>query len=1309
MADEPRYSTQGAYGLKKCHDSKSAIVDIIFVHGLTGNRETTWTDRDTKVFWPETLLPNDIPDARILTFGYDADIVHFLSTASQNRIGNHAQNFINVLSQLREKSETALLSSKNSAEGHLQHIVECTVGITFLGTPHCGSNLANWAKVFGRVITMFKRTNTRLLETLSPDSEVLAWIQKDFHTMLRSRQQEGKQPLRITCFYEELPIHGIGEIVPMHSAILPSYNSIGIRKNHMDMAKFSDEEDPGYLAVSTEIWRWVKDIKSQRQLVQSSEGPNVEALNRQQYYPQYPAAMNTLQPGQRALPQSNEAAISPFEACMAQFGPRFFQPGYSGTAPVFQGGNTVSGQTVSGHGKVVQGNNMRAEGDMTFYATATATATPMQGGNQVSDTFVASGGFAIVGNNLSAAGNITINAGPSSEKKCLQALFATDPADDRAKHISFKGNPVRSIFTWITDGKAYKTWVDRGTGSRLLWISGGPGMGKTMLAIFLSEELKQIADDNGLVLYYFCEGRDPKRNCTINILRGLIYTLVQQRPALIKHLLPDYEVRSDALFETEAIEPLWRILINMIRDPTTGPVYCIIDGIDECASTSLTHLEHILKKLAGFYHLQITRKPSGDDHEACKAEATSPEHLPSQHDDIQASPHTPPPVFKVALVSREEPECLPRELSEFERVQLRKPGQTPIESTEPTIDGNIEDSSPGVTVPGSPGAGSPPPSPAPAEPPDSCGYACSLDLYIRTKVDELVRSKRFDDSYGDLLKDQLAARGDGTFLWVDTAVDQLSENASQYSGPDLCTLPSRTDALYCLGLLEAPARMASTIGFVLRWATVAFRPLTIGELSAVVYFVNGQPNGPEIQEVQSAIGVCRSLLDVSENGEVKLAHQSTKAFLTDLDSPLVENPRTQQFHVDEDMTHAEIASVSIAYVERSPFHQCWWHLASIDVGTTHEETVIPNPDLLAQYPFIQYSSLYWPDHLNRAPQGLVNLKSPLFSPGSEIRRNWFQSVWEVIQRRDASLTPGNMSLLHIAAYFDLQELAEVLSRREPPDRFRARIEKINFDFMTPLFTAADRGSPRVFAFLLDHGACQKSTALKEDILQFTSRKGRMELVEILISRGAEPNHFMFENIGDKTASLALRHAPRKLKDFVINAGYREDRDINELIKVDHGANMSPLQCAVCCGHEEVARVLLQCGANVHYTTTAGWTAMHFAAEPSTSTVSYPLQNSSKGLDVDYQYSEAVVKPLQEQDTVQSYHIAVHRLEGNSVADPVIHSAPPVHYHDYTPPPLPPRPQRLSKSSYQQSVTSTQHHLETHDLKQSEWEAARYIC
>lgn len=76
------------------------------VHGLTGNLESTWTDKSTGIAWPEALLKNDLPQSRIVTFGYDADIVHFWSMAAQNRIGNHAQTLINVLAQMRERTET---------------------------------------------------------------------------------------------------------------------------------------------------------------------------------------------------------------------------------------------------------------------------------------------------------------------------------------------------------------------------------------------------------------------------------------------------------------------------------------------------------------------------------------------------------------------------------------------------------------------------------------------------------------------------------------------------------------------------------------------------------------------------------------------------------------------------------------------------------------------------------------------------------------------------------------------------------------------------------------------------------------------------------------------------------------------------------------------------------------------------------------------------------------------------------------------------------------------------------------------------
>jgi len=150
-------------------------------------------------------------------------------------------------------------------------------GIVFLGTPHHGSGLARWAERLSRSIGIIKQTNTQIVEVLKRDSEVLAGIQDGFHTMVLARGKEG-QPIEISCFFEELPLPGIGQVsvmawlysahfiddagqvVPQDSAILPGYIPIGIRSNHMDMAKFASVDDPGFLAVCGELRRWTKQL-----------------------------------------------------------------------------------------------------------------------------------------------------------------------------------------------------------------------------------------------------------------------------------------------------------------------------------------------------------------------------------------------------------------------------------------------------------------------------------------------------------------------------------------------------------------------------------------------------------------------------------------------------------------------------------------------------------------------------------------------------------------------------------------------------------------------------------------------------------------------------------------------------------------------------------------------------------------------------------------------------------------------------------------------------------------------------------------
>lgn len=74
------------------------------MHGLTGNRKTTWTHKATKTFWPEKLLPTDLPKARILSFGYNAGVVGVL--ASANTLRDHGNDLAAELSNTRERDDT---------------------------------------------------------------------------------------------------------------------------------------------------------------------------------------------------------------------------------------------------------------------------------------------------------------------------------------------------------------------------------------------------------------------------------------------------------------------------------------------------------------------------------------------------------------------------------------------------------------------------------------------------------------------------------------------------------------------------------------------------------------------------------------------------------------------------------------------------------------------------------------------------------------------------------------------------------------------------------------------------------------------------------------------------------------------------------------------------------------------------------------------------------------------------------------------------------------------------------------------------
>jgi protein SERAC1 len=84
----------------------------VFVHGLRGHRIDTWK-KDT-VCWPRDLLSKEkwMSHVRILTFGYDGNVVTVGGRASMNTLFEHSINLLNELSRERRGDAVSFLCTK---------------------------------------------------------------------------------------------------------------------------------------------------------------------------------------------------------------------------------------------------------------------------------------------------------------------------------------------------------------------------------------------------------------------------------------------------------------------------------------------------------------------------------------------------------------------------------------------------------------------------------------------------------------------------------------------------------------------------------------------------------------------------------------------------------------------------------------------------------------------------------------------------------------------------------------------------------------------------------------------------------------------------------------------------------------------------------------------------------------------------------------------------------------------------------------------------------------------------------------------
>ncbi|KAI9811511.1 MAG: hypothetical protein M1832_000886 [Thelocarpon impressellum] len=273
-----RVPPQGDYGLALFAEPANPDVDIVFVHGLTGKRQSTWTHANG-LCWPRDLLPASFPRARVLTFGYDADVVRLWGVPGANTLRDHGKSLAAAVATAREAAgkrrivfiahslgglvvEQALLLCKSSNESRLNRVLGETVGVIFMGTPHQGSHLAGWGQTAAKLVNYLRSTNDRIVGDLNPRSEAMVAVAEDFQQMLMSADIH----IRVWCLYEEDSMPVVGKVVPDASAILSQYPSVSVKANHSDMTKFVGLGDPGFSSVRGIVRDWLQPEAAHPQL-----------------------------------------------------------------------------------------------------------------------------------------------------------------------------------------------------------------------------------------------------------------------------------------------------------------------------------------------------------------------------------------------------------------------------------------------------------------------------------------------------------------------------------------------------------------------------------------------------------------------------------------------------------------------------------------------------------------------------------------------------------------------------------------------------------------------------------------------------------------------------------------------------------------------------------------------------------------------------------------------------------------------------------------------------------------------------------
>ena len=431
-----------------------------------------------------------------------------------------------------------------------------------------------------------------------------------------------------------------------------------------------------------------------------------------------------------------------------------------------------------------------------------------------------------------------------------------------------------------------------------------------------------------------------------------------------------------------------------------------------------------------------------------------------------------------------------------------------------------------------------------------------IRLFVSAQVRELSRIEEFNDDFRASVQLALLQRAEGTFLWVGYAMHELSQKQTcSEIWEALDDLPSGLPAIYSRMLLHIPAERREVSRAILRWVTMAARPLHLQELAAAT---DVRPSSSRLtvdQATRDAVALCGPLLKVQEQ-EVNLVRQSARDYL--LRTERGSNAVLEAFRVNVQSAHLELAQKCLYCIVQSDLQH---RVIDLDAELDTRES-----------PLLRYATVHWPQHAKSCSALAAKLFDPygfFLQKESSLRVHW----WETYDKMVGGYQDECPPLLHMACTLQIILWVEaVLAKKSWWPRYHKRVNEKDNDGETALHCAALRGNEAVVRLLVDLGADVNAKSNDgKTALYWAALIGKEAVMQLLVDLGADVN------AKDNDGGTALHCAALRGNEAVVRLLVDLGADVNA--KDNHGE--TALYWAAWRENEAVVRLLVDLRADVN--------------------------------------------------------------------------------------------------------------------------------